>query len=295
MNFNRLKYYIIMAVLVALIVCVVAFTGYDTTTGVIDSLPDDPSIETPENPEVEDPNDDAEESETLPNFKSWNKLWEYSLDIAMQGYSSSFTMEVDANSVGVSAVQSFKGTEKYNAKEQKFKNEYFTTNSNPLAGGSATYYEYALQTSSTLEKRKTENINFSEGTYTFTDEPITVTEQQFQTPSFYGLRGLTLNTENVNLILFDKISNSSYYIIRLDYKLDKLTEGYYNGFLSTGLVDSVDIKAISIEIRVNKKNGHLYSIKTTEEYINYPSFIPVSANCVSVAMQVFDMNEDVVI
>ena len=122
MNFNRLKYYIIMAVLVALIVCVVAFTGYDTTTGVIDPLPDDPSIETPENPEVEDPKDDEEESETLPNFKSWNKLWEYSLDIAMQGYSSSFTMEVDANSMGVSAVQSFKGTEKYNAKEQMFKN-----------------------------------------------------------------------------------------------------------------------------------------------------------------------------
>lgn len=289
MTFKKVKYYIILSLLVVMIVCVTAFSGHGTTSGAIDPiLPEDPgSVEDPNLPE--DP-EDSEEDVTLPTFKTWDKLWEYSYNILLEGYTSTFTMSVDANSMGVSAIQSFAGSENLNAETGELFLEYFTTNSNPLAGSTATYYEYERITYEKAEKRKTYNVNYAERTYNFTDEEIDVRERNSEVrPNLYALRGLELNKNNVNYV-FDKLSNSSYYIIKLSYKLDKLTEGYYNGFTSTGLVESVDINAITIEIRISKKTGALYSITTTEDYKNNVSFLPITADCFSTAVQIFQMS-----
>ena len=293
MKINYVKYYIIMALLLAMIVCVVAFTGYETTNSVLEPIiPEEPSVEAPESPD----NTDESVVDTMPTFKAWDKLWDYSYNILLNGYIANFNMSVNANSMGVTAIQSFKGSEKYSSKESSYKLEYFTTNSNSMAGSDATYYEYSLYKNGINEKRRTFNINYNEGTYTFTDEPITKEEANFENFSaLFALRGLEFKKENVDLILFDKISNSSYYIIKLGYKLDKLTDAYYNGFTSTGLVDSVEINSITLEIRINKKNGHLYSITTTEDYKNHLSFLPMTADCVSTAIEVFSMNENVLV
>lgn len=290
MTFKKVKYYIILSLLVVMIVCVTAFSGFGTTSGAIDPiLPEDPgSVEDPNLPE--DP-EDSEEDVTLPTFKTWDKLWEYSYNILLEGYASTFTMSVDANSMGVSAIQSFAGSENLNAENDELFLEYFPTNSNPLAGSSATYYEYERITYEKAEKRKTYNVNYAERTYNFTDEEISVRERNSEvSPILYGLRSLELNKNNVTVNSFDKLTNSSYYIIKLSYKLDKLTEGYYNGFTSTGLVESVDINAITIEIRISKKTGALYSITTTEDYKNNVSFLPITADCISTCVQVFQMS-----
>ena len=273
-----------------MIVCVTAFSGLGTTSGAIDPiLPEDPgSVEDPNLPEGPE---DSEEDVTLPTFKTWDKLWEYSYNILLEGYTSTFTMSVDANSMGVSAIQSFAGSENLNAENDELFLEYFTTNSNPLAGSSATYYEYERITYEKAEKRKTYNVNYAERTYNFTDEEINVRERNSEvSPILYGLRSLELNKNNVTVNSFDKLTNSSYYIIKLSYKLDKLTEGYYNGFTSTGLVESVDINVITIEMRISKKTGALYSITTTEDYRNNVSFLPITADCISTCVQVFQMS-----
>ena len=175
MTFKKVKYYIILSLLVVMIVCVTAFSGFGTTSGVIDPiLPEEPSQEDPTLPEVPDI---SQEDVTLPTFKTWDKLWEYSYNILLEGYTSTFTMSVDANSMGVSAIQSFAGSENLNAENDELFLEYFTTNSNPLAGSSATYYEYERITYEKAEKRKTYNVNYAERTYNFTDEEIDVRER----------------------------------------------------------------------------------------------------------------------
>lgn len=177
MTFKKVKYYIILSLLVVMIVCVTAFSGFGTTSGAIDPiLPEDPgSVEDPNLPEG--PEDSEEEDVTLPTFKTWDKLWEYSYNILLEGYTSTFTMSVDANSMGVSAIQSFAGSENLNAETGELFLEYFTTNSNPLAGSTATYYEYERITYEKAEKRKTYNVNYAERTYNFTDEEIDVRER----------------------------------------------------------------------------------------------------------------------
>lgn len=184
MTFKKVKYYIILSLLVVMIVCVTAFSGLGTTSGAIDPiLPEDPgSVEDPNLPEGPE---DSEEDVTLPTFKTWDKLWEYSYNILLEGYTSTFTMSVDANSMGVSAIQSFAGSENLNAENDELFLEYFTTNSNPLAGSSATYYEYERITYEKAEKRKTYNVNYAERTYNFTDEEIDVRERNSEvSPKF---------------------------------------------------------------------------------------------------------------
>ncbi len=291
MKFQTLKYYVVMVMLLVMIFCVVGFTGYENGSGQVDINPDFPEIEEPEVPE----NPSEDEVVEMPKFNSWNKLWEYSYNILLEGYTSNFSMNVNANTLGTTAIQSFSGSEIYNSVLNQAKLEYFTTNSNSMAGADSTYYEYMTYKDNICEKRRTNDINYEEKTYNFTNEPITKTEVDEFKPFLFCLRGLELTKENVNEILFDKVSNSSYYIIKLEYKLDKLTQVYFDSFTSTGLVDSVDINSINFEIRISKKNGSLYSIKTIENYVNHLSFLPLSANCVSTAIQIFQVEKNPVI
>ena len=285
MKFNKFKYYLIVFLLMASIICLFVFPSTSSInlnnevnpdTEIEENLPQDAPI-TPDSP-----------SSTLPSFKAWDKLWEYSLNIALKGFTSNVSATVTTASPLGDVTQSVKSTESYG--NGKFLKETFSHNNVAKEG---TYYENIYYENGILYTRKTNNVNYEQNLYTYTSEPKQENKADFK-PSFTTLNTCTLTKDTVvkNTVLFDTVSNKTYYIIKLDYKVDKIPQSYEDVFLASGLAKDVIPKSISFEIRIYKHNAHLAYIKTTENYITYSTILPsVGLNCTGVTTQTFKMNE----
>ena len=288
MQLNKFKYYAVLLTLLVMIVCTIVFSNSNM---IIENTDISTELDTEQDAENEE--EKVEVNQSLPEFRSWNKLWDYSYAILEKGYTSTISMQVEAKTVGITSTQLMYATQSYNKNTKQMHRGEFFYNSTGIVGDSGNYYENFYQEDTTLYTRKTQNLDFDKKNYVFTDEEEKTTIRDMH-PDVYTLKNnsLVLNKDNVNCLLFDRVSDSKYFIIKLEYKASALSDAYKNTFLNSGFSKSVNVNSVSFEIKISKATAHLKYIKLKEVYSTEVSFLPMTADCVGETVQVFTMNEN---
>ena len=285
MFYKGVKYNIIVVFLMVIIGVIGA-----TSTGMLSTSTDGDSIF--DNPtDDEEVIDDGGENPNTSGFvmpgadaNAYERLT-FAFKVLKEGAGFKYTMNQEVNSVGMVQKVYIQG---YRSGKTNLIEEWHDAD---FAFGSKKFVSYYGAGQGTIQKKilnNTRDFSYDNKSYNYAkaDEKLTMTEAQYNT-TFKGMNEnpITLNASTTTLTKYDKRSDPNFYIIKLDFLVDKVDREYISTFEANG-ASNVKFQKIAYEIKISKKTGYLSRMFTEQAFTTSYAMLN-NIDCTSRSLQIF--------
>ena len=316
MKFKKVRYYMLMFVMVLLFGAYIGVSFFATPTSADTTLPSDDPTEGLV-PDEEEPGDSGDSNEVTELPTDAIDLVNYALDIYNNGEGSASTIEYIVQNTGVwqgaevGVVQYAVGNT-YRSGSQSLEEVYFYyEDADPLIEGlllsnNLVMQEYrAVNTDKDADtlicvgtkdydySAKTYNLNADSGykdTYTMADglnQFIVIQSLEFP---------LEISKSTVEVKTYDTRSSKNYITVKLSYKPDKLPEEFDWYYKKNGSLPVVSYTQYNYTFVISKKTGELKRMIREEVFTSYTASVPggLTINSKATFSQTFTSMDEVV-
>ena len=295
MKFKKVKYYMLMFVMVLLFGAYIGVSFFATPSSADTTLPSDDPTQglIPDEEQPDDPTLDQDEDFELPTDAI--DLVNYALDVYNNGAGSAATVEFIVQNTGiwqgaeVGVVQYAVGNTYRSGSESLEEVYFYYEDADPLVEGlllsnHLVMTEYrAINTDSANDSIicvGTEDYNLSSKTYNLNDktaykDTYTMEKGKEKFVVIHSMEfPLEISKSTVEIKTYDTRSSKNYITVKMSYKLDKLPEEFDMYYKKNGTLPVVTYTQYDYTFVLSKKTGQLKRLIREEVFTSYTASVP---------------------